>query len=43
MFEACPKCNGRKTVGEACTYCGTPDKKKKPTAKKVVKKKPRKA
>ena len=43
MFEACPKCDRRKAVGEACTYCDAPGKTKKPAAKKsAAKKKPAK-
>ena len=41
MFELCPKCNGRKTVEKACTYCGAADegkRSKKKSTKKAVKK-----
>lgn len=42
MFELCSKCNGRKTIGKACTYCGAGDTtkkaKKKPAKKKASRK-----
>ena len=38
MFELCPKCDGRRTIGEACTYCGAKGAAKK-AAKKPAKKK----
>lgn len=41
MFELCPKCNGRKTIGKACSYCGAGGTTKKAT-KKPAAKKPRK-
>ena len=46
-YELCPECKTMALTEKACLHCGAPRKavkpKKKPAAKKVVKKKPRKA
>jgi len=43
-YELCPECKTRALTEKACLHCGAPRKavkpKKKPAAKKVVKKKP---